>query len=275
MNRLQFGILRAATFAFGLALVISSAGADTEPAATISANDLAARLFALQDGSSYVRLRLEVKQPIDTTKTTLQLQIKQRRTGTTIDLVYQVLWPKERKGEAVLLHKADGNPPTGWLYVPPDKPRPLNASQMSGALFGSDLSYEDVIENFFGWPNQTIVGSEVLNGANCLILESRPDKGDFSRYSRVRSWIDSRRLVPLRVDKYLPSGQMARRIETMRVVTDDKGRLIPGDLTVRGPQEESVTNLDGSRIRHDVTYTDREFTPEGLTDVLAPPSPRE
>jgi hypothetical protein len=275
MNRLQFGILRAATFAFGLALVISSAGADTEPAATMSASDLAARLFALQDGSSYVRLRLEVKQPINTTKTTLQLQIKQRRTGKNTDLVYQVLWPKEREGEAVLLHKARENPLTGTVYIPPDKPRPLSASQMSGALFGSDLSYEDVIENFFGWANQTIVGAEVLNGASCLILESRPDKGDFSRYSRVRSWIDSRRLVPIRVEKYLPSGQMARRIETIRVVTDDKGRFIPGDLTVRGTQEDSVTNLDGSRIRHDVTYTDREFTPEGLTDVLAPPSAHE
>lgn len=275
MNRLRFGILRAATFAFGLGLAISSTGADTEPPATISAKDLASRLFALQDGNSYVRLRLEVKQPINTTKTTLQLQIKQRRTGTTTDLVYQVLWPKERNGEGVLLHKADGNPPSGSLYVPPDKPRPLNAQQMSGALFGSDLSYEDVIENFFGWANQTIVGSEVVNGANCLILESRPDKGEASSYSRIRSWIDARRLVPLRVEKYMPSGQLARRIETVRVVTDDKRRFIPGDLTVRGPQEDSVTNLDGSRIRHDVTYTDREFTPEGLTDALAPPSAHE
>ena len=60
-----------------------------------------------------MRLRLEVKQPADTTKISLQLQIKERRTRTATDLVYQVLWPKERKGEAVLLHKADGSPPTG------------------------------------------------------------------------------------------------------------------------------------------------------------------
>ena len=274
MNKPDLGILHRTTIALILGLAISPASADTEPPATVSAKDLAAGLSALQDGSSYVRLRLEVKQPIDTTKLTLQLQIKQRRTGTTTDLVYQVLWPKERKGEAVLLHKADGNPPTGSLYVPPDKPRPLNASQMSGALLGSDLSYEDLIENFFGWANQTIVGTEVLNGANCIILESRPDKNESSSYSRVRSWIDSRRLVPLRVEKYLPSGQMARRIDTIRVVTDDKGRLIPGDLTVRGPRQDSITDLDGSRIRHDVAYTDREFTPEGLTDPLAPPSAR-
>lgn len=274
MNLRHLGILRATTAALGFVVVISSALADVEPPAPISANELAAGLFALQDGATYVRLRLEVKQPIDTTKLTLQLQIKERRSRTATDLVYQVLWPEERKGEAVLLHKADGTPPTGSLFIPPDKPRPLHASQMSDALFGSDLSYEDVIENFFGWANQTIVGTEVLNRVNCIILESRPDKGEPSSYSRVRSWIDPRRLVPLRVEKYLPSGQMARRIDTTRVVTDDKGRSIPGDLTVRGLREDSLTDLDGSRIRHDVTYTDREFTPGGLTEPLAPPSAR-
>jgi hypothetical protein len=91
----------------------------------------------------------------------------------------------------------------------------------------------------------------------------------------VRSWIDARRLVALRVEKYLPSGQIGRRIDTTRVAADDKGRPIPADLTVRGSRENSVTVLDGSRIRHDVAFTDRDFAPEGLTDVSAPPSTTE
>jgi hypothetical protein len=253
-------------------LTFAADSADTGQSA-ISAKDLAAGLAALEEGSSYVRLRLEVKHPTDTTKIGLQLQIKQRSTRTATDLVYQLLWPKERKGEAVLLHKAEGSPPSGALFIPPDKPRSLEASEFKEALFGSDLSYQDVIENVFAWKDQKIVGTEVLNRVSCLILESRPDKEAFSIYGNVRSWIDSRRLVPLRVEKYLPSGQLARRIETTRVATDDKGRFIPADLTVRGPREDSVTDLDGSRIRHDVAYTDRDFTPEGLTEeILAPPS---
>jgi len=216
MNLLQSKIWRAGVATLGFALLASFSGAaGTEPA-TISAKDLAASLSALQDGASYVRLRLEVKQPTGTTKISLQLQIKERRTTKATGVVYQVLWPKERKGEAVLLHKADGSPPTGSLFVPPDKPRPLKASQMTEALFGSDLSYQDVIENFFGWENQTIVGTEVLNRVSCLILESTPDKDDPSSYARVRSWIDFRRRVPLRVEKYLPSGRLARRIEIDR-----------------------------------------------------------
>jgi hypothetical protein len=272
MNLLRTGLFSVAALTLGLALFSFSAGAAKGEPDTISAKDLAASLSALQDGASYVRLRLEVKQPGDTTKIALQLQIKENRTKSASDVVYQVLWPQERKGESVLLHKADGSAPTGSLFTPPAKLRPLNASQMNEALFDSDLSYRDVIENFFGWENQTIVGNETLNRVSCVILESKPGKGDSSSYGSVRSWIDPRRLVPLRVEKYLPSGELVRRIDTTRVATDDRGRFIPAELAVHGLHQDSVTNLDGSRIRHDVAYKDREFTPEGLMEVVPPAS---
>jgi hypothetical protein len=275
MNPLCSLTLRIPAAILGLGWLVSSVSFTNAEQPAISARDLAGRLSALRDGASYVRVRLEVKEPIDTTKITLQLQIKERRSKTAADVVYQVLWPKERKGEAVLLHKAEGSPPAGSLFMPPDKVSTLNASQMNGSLFGSDLSYQDVVENFFSWENQVIVGNDVVNRVNCLILESRPGKGDSSTYTSVRSWIDPRRFVPLRVEKYLPGGRLARRIETTRVVTDDKGRSIPGVLTVRGPREGSVTDLDGSRIKHDVTYVDREFTLEGLGEISAPPSAPE
>jgi hypothetical protein len=258
-----------------LVCLISSVNAADPEQAAISARDLANRLSAVREGASYVRLRLEVKEPAGTAKITLQLQIKERRSKTAADAVYQVLWPKERKGEAVLIHKTQGGPPTGSLFNPPDKLTALNASQMNGSFFGSDLSYEDLVENYFSWENQTIAGNDVVNRVNCIILESKPGKGEASSYASVRSWIDPRRLVPLRVEKYLPGGRLARRIETTRIAADDKGRSIPANLTVRGTRENSVTDLDGSRIRHDVIYLDREFTPEGLQEISAPPSSPE
>lgn len=264
---------RIAAASLGCALVVFSAGAaDTAPP-VMSATDLAARLSAFQqDSASYVRLRLEVKQPPGTTKIALQLQIKERRTKTATDVVYQVLWPKERKGEAVLLRKAANQPATGSLFVPPDTVRPLDTSQMKEPLFGSDLSYEDVLENFFAWEYQAIVGTEVVDHVSCQILESKPGKGKHSSYASVRSWVDLRRLVPLRVEKYLASGQLARRIDTTRVVREDDGSYIPANLTVRGLRKDSVTDLDGSRIKRSVAYADQEFTPEGLKAVTTPRS---
>src|SRR5215471_171023 len=163
--------LRIPAAIFGLGWLVSTAIATGAESTAISARELANRLSALRDGTSYTRLRVEVKQPGDTIKMALQIQIKERRTKGVADVVYQVLWPKERKGEAVLLHKAGGGPATGSLFVPPDKVITLSASQMNDSLLGSDLSYQDVIENFFGWENQTLVGNDIIDHVNCLILE--------------------------------------------------------------------------------------------------------
>jgi hypothetical protein len=77
---------------------------------------------------------------------------------------------------------------------------------MKDAVFGGDLSYADLIENFFAWEQQSIAGTEIVDRVSCQILESRPGKGDRSIYGRVLSWIDPKRLVPLRVEKYFESG---------------------------------------------------------------------
>jgi len=247
----------------GLTLAFSSRAAESP--APMAANDLASRLSAFrQNGDSYVRLRMEIK---GATKETLQLQIKERRTKHSSEVVYQVLYPKERKGESVLLRKIGTGPASGSVFVPPNTVRPID--DLKEPLFGSDLSYEDVVEDFFAWEQQAIVGTEKVDGVNCPILESKPGKGERSIYGSVRSWIDVRRLVPLHVEKYASSGQLLCRIDTTRVVAD-AGHQIPANLAVSGARPDSLTLLDGSRIRHNVTYTDRDFTIDGLKELAAP-----
>ena len=162
-----------------LALTLSGAfGAEPAPA-SLSAAELAARLSALQqNGASLVRLRMEINPPAGGAKTSLQLQIKSRRTAGMTEVVYHVLWPKERKGEAILLRKSGTRSPAGWHFLPPDQLRTIDSSQMAGGLFGSDLSCEDAVENFFAWPRQTFVGNEVVERVNCQILESKPGRGE-------------------------------------------------------------------------------------------------
>jgi hypothetical protein len=256
-----------------LCLTILSQYADAAESApsTMTAGELAARLNAWQqDGFSYVRLRMVVSEPAG--KNTFQIQIKGRRTKSSTEVVYQILWPKERKGEGVLLQKSAGRSATGAIFVPPDNLRPLDASQMKDPFFGSALSYEDLVENFFSWEQQSIAGTEEVDGVVCYILESKPGRGTRSSYSRIRTWVDSRRLIPLRIEKYSSSGELARRIDTSNVVTDDIGRQVPANLVVRDPRRNFTTELDGSRIKHDVRFDDAEFTPEALRQMNVPRS---
>ena len=254
-SRFFCGAITAASALFGAALPAA------EPApATISAGDLASRMNANRQGNAVIRARLEVRSP-GGGKQVFQLQIKERRTGNAADLVYLVQWPKERKDEAVILHQDAGGATRGTIVVPSAPPKTLEASQMSEGLFGSDLSYQDAIENFFAWKDQAITGSETVNGVECQILESKPGKSGVSTYSKVRSWIDVRRLVPMRIEKYSAGGQVVRRIDTTYVGRDQRDRFIPAKLTIRNPSKDSVTEFDGARIEQGMQFTDRDFSP--------------
>lgn len=228
-----------------------------------SASDLAAALRAKQEGSTFVRVRMQVG-----SGDILQLQIKSRASRASADIVYQILFPKERKGESVLLHRSGGRF-TGTLFIPPNTVRSIASAKFTEALFGSDLSYEDIIDNPFAWVQQAIVGTEVIDGTPCQILESKPGKGHDSSYSSVHTWVDPRRLVPLRIEKYGAFGKLVRRINTTRVLLDG-GDSIPANLTVQGPRG-TTTQIDGSRIKRGVTYEDTEFTVDGLKQLSAPP----
>jgi hypothetical protein len=253
---------RRTIIAAGAFFVAAVFAAEPESSAT-SAKELANRMSVGGHGNALVRAKLEIR-AADGTKQVLQLQIKERRTPTSVDLLYQVQWPKERNGEAVLLHQDSGGAPRGTIVAPPAAPRALEASQMDGGLFGSDLSYQDAIENFFGWKDQAITGSEAINGVECQILESKPGKSGVSTYAKVRSWVDSKRLVPLRIEKYSAAGKVLRRIDTTYVARDQHDRFIPGKLTVRNPSKDSITEFDGARIEQGMQFTDRDFSPEAV-----------
>jgi Outer membrane lipoprotein-sorting protein len=229
-----------------------------------SASDLAAGLRAKQEGSTFVRVRMQIGSGENQT---LQLQIKSRVSGDTGEIVYQILFPKERKGGSVLLHRS-GEKFSGTSFTPPNTVRPITSGEINQPLFGSDLSYEDIIDNPYRWTQQAIVGSEVIDGNSCQILESKPGKGHRSSYSSVKTWVDPRRLVPLRIEKYDASGKVVRRINTTRVLLDGNDSL-PADLKVYAPNG-TVTEITGSRIRRGVTYADTEFTPDGLKQLTAP-----
>jgi hypothetical protein len=230
-----------------------------------TAKDLAAQLDgALQDNSSAVRLKMEISKPSGGAKTVLQLQVKSRRTKSATDIVYQVLWPKERKGESFLLRKSGNRAPTGSVFTLPDSMVSLTAAKMKDGIFGSDLSYEDLVENFFAWDNQAIVGTETVDRVPCQILESKPGGGDRAVYPKVRSWIDLKRMVTLRVEKYTDSGKVVKRIDTTRVAKDDTGRSVAASFSIQRPGQDSLTEIEGTNSRHDLTLGDGEFTPEAL-----------
>jgi len=229
----------------------------------IPAAELASQMDALFQGNALIRSQMEIRLP-DGGKRVMQLQIKQRRTKAASDLAYRVLWPNEYKDRVVILHQEVSKAPTGSLIVPHQPIHTLAREQMGDRLLESDLSYQDAIENVYAWKQQAIAGTEAINNINCQILESKPDNSSVSIYGKTRSWIDPRRLVPLRIEKYSASGELMRRIDITRVVRDEKHHPIPAGLTVRTPAKNSTTEFNGASINQDVNFTDDDFNPARL-----------
>lgn len=244
--------------------LICMAGVFPANAAEVTAAGLASSLSeAIEDGSSSARLRMV------TGNTTFQIRLKARRTATKSEVVYQVLYPKERKGECFLLRRERGKSPEGSVFVPPATMTSLGKSDLKSAALGSALDYQDVIENFYRWEKQALVGKEAIGRTDCVILESKPGSGDSSPYGSVKSWIDPDKLVPMRVEKYSASGKLALRIDTKEVAKNDIGRNVPSKLVI-SRTGGSVTEIDGSNISHDITFTDRDFSVPTFTDLRIP-----
>ena len=73
----------------------------------------------------------------------------------------------------------------------------------------------------------------------------------------------------MRIEKLLASGQVARRIVTTRVAKDDTGRPVASSFSVSRPGHDSLTELEGSSSRHEVTLSEADFTPEALRSPTA------
>jgi hypothetical protein len=218
----------------------------------LTAAQLAAKMAnAVEDGDSTARVKMSSPET-----GVLQILIKSRRTAGKAATAYGILWPNERKGEGFVLRQSRGSP-QGALKAAGGSTTVLGAADMTKPVFGTALSYADVIENFFTWEKQTLAGSEVVGKTECVILESRPGGRDATVYGKVRSWIDPQRMVTMRVEKYGNSGNLVRRIDTTQVAKDDEGRSVPAGMSVQAGGK--TTEIDGANIRHDVTHSDADF----------------
>lgn len=265
----QFRLLCYLTMISALCLSLLSATAAADE--TQTAAELAGKMAALvEDGDSVTSLEMKIKPVNGGDDQAAKFQIKARRSKGKVDVVYQMFWPKERNGESFLILQDGGKVSTAYTYNPAKELTKLSQSQMKDAAFGSDLSYGDVVENFFRWKSQELAGQETVDRVDCVILDSKPGSGDLTDYGRVRSWIDSRKMVALRVEKYDTSGNLVRKITTTKVIKDDANRYVPKTLMIERTGSATRTELDGYRLRHDVELSDRDFEVEGIADGTVP-----
>jgi hypothetical protein len=236
----------------------AGAGQPTETPEQLIARVLASRLVGFRGHARLVQINPQTEQ-----QESKRIVIKARQEGKSFKMLYQAVWPSSVAGQAVLIEMTPGQPVKGFLMESPDKVLPLTPRLLDQPLFGSDFRIEDLTEDFWHWPMQEFIGTEIIMGCPCKIIESRPGSATQSGYSVIRSWVCPRLALPLRVERITRDGLPARRLSVEKIAKAGRG-WAARSLLMTPTDGKSRTLFEGTSMEADVVVPAAEFSIEAI-----------
>jgi outer membrane lipoprotein-sorting protein len=115
-----------------------------------------------------------------------------------------------------------------WMYSPQsDRTIRISGHMLRQSLMGSDLSYEDMMEDrrLVDLYSAEITGEEQMNNRDCWIMELTAKEDDIS-YHTQKFWVDKEYMLPLKEQLYAKSGKLLKIIELSDLFQVD-GRWYP------------------------------------------------
>lgn len=101
-----------------------------------------------------------------------------------------------------------------WLYSPStDRTIMISGHMLRQSVMGSDLSYEDMMEDrkLSDMYTASLTDEETIEGRPCYVLQLK-SKVDDAAYDVQKLWVDTERLVPLKQELYAKSGQLLKQV---------------------------------------------------------------
>ena len=134
-----------------------------------------------------------------------------------------------------------------WTYTPEPNDRIITISGhlLRQSVMGSDLSYEDMMENdkMTEIYDAGVLGKENFNGRLCWVLKLTAKKKGVAYHSR-KVWIDSERWIPLKEERYAKSGRLLKTTEITEVFKVDNRwypqKMLFKDMLSRGKGTEYI-----------------------------------
>lgn len=126
-----------------------------------------------------------------------------------------------------------------WIYSPAtDRIVQIAGHMLRQSLMGSDLSYEDVMEDprLETHYRATVVAEDTVDQRVCWVLELTA-KTDAVAYSLRKLWVDQERSVPLREELYAKSGTLLKRL-SLSQVSNIGGRWFPKKMIFKDMLKE-------------------------------------
>ncbi len=106
-----------------------------------------------------------------------------------------------------------------WIFSPAtDRTIQISGHMLKQSLMGSDLSYEDMMDDpeLRSKYDAVVVGSESINEADCWIVEMQAKASDVA-YQTRKIWVDKSRYIPLKEELYAKSGTLLKKTEMLDI----------------------------------------------------------
>jgi outer membrane lipoprotein-sorting protein len=121
-----------------------------------------------------------------------------------------------------------------WMYAPQsDRIIHISGHMLRQSLMGSDLSYEDMMEDptLSNLYRAEVIGEEVYQGRDCWIVELTSRKPNVAYHSR-KIWVDKERMIVLKEERYAKSGKLLKTVEVQDVFRVND-RWVPRRVTFK------------------------------------------
>lgn len=121
-----------------------------------------------------------------------------------------------------------------WTYIPStDRTIKISGHMLKQSVMGSDLSYEDMMEDpeLLNLYDANVIEEETFLDRPCWILELTAKVEDISYHSR-KIWVDKERYVSLKEERFARSGKLLKIFE-VKEVRRIQNRWIPSHMVFK------------------------------------------
>jgi outer membrane lipoprotein-sorting protein len=121
-----------------------------------------------------------------------------------------------------------------WIYSPStDRIIQMSGHMLRQSVMGSDLSYEDMMEDphLLNHYTAKIIGEEILEGTSCWVITLTANSPDVA-YQTQKIWVEKERFIPLKKELYAKSGVLLKKM-TLSDVVNIQGRWFPKKMVFK------------------------------------------
>jgi outer membrane lipoprotein-sorting protein len=118
-----------------------------------------------------------------------------------------------------------------WMYSPAtDRMIQISGHMLRQSVMGSDLSYEDMMEDkkLKDHYEAVIEGDDRIDDRPCWVLNLTAKTTDVA-YHKIKLWVDRDRLIPLKEELYAKTGRLLKKME-LKDATKIQARWFPRRL---------------------------------------------